>query len=113
MLQLRTQTQLISALRTQLETNPRQATKALVFLYNQQTEDEKNDEHTKHFNSVGFNHNDSKFLTSLAKQYLESGWLSPNQISHLMRLVPKYAGQLVRHSLSTGKVRKENGFYVW
>ena len=113
MSQYTTQVQLIAALKTQLATNQKQATKALLFLYDRQTTDEKATESTRHPNSIGFNHNDAKFLSSLARQYKETGWLSPSQMMHLMRIVPKYAGQLVKHSLATGKVRKEKGFYVW
>ena len=113
MAQFKSQAQLVVALRDQLSTNSSQALKALVVLFNRQTEDEKAEEHTRHFNEVGFNHNDAKFLTSVAKQYLNSGHLTPNQIEWVMKLVPKYAGQLVRNSISSGKIRKENGYYVW
>jgi hypothetical protein len=113
MAQFKSQAQLVSSLRDQLSTNSSQALKALVVLFNRQTEDEKVDEHTRYFNEVGFNHNDAKFLTSVAKQYLNSGHLSTSQIEWVMKLVPKYAGQLVRNSISSGKIRKENGYYVW
>lgn len=113
MAQFKTQDQLVSALREQLSTNTSQALKALVFLFNRQTEDEKLHEHTKYFNTVGFNHNDAKRLTAMAKQYLATGHLTSYQMVVLMRLVPKYARQLILHSLATGKIRKENGYYVW
>lgn len=113
MAQFKSQAQLVSALRNQLSTNSEQALKALVVLFNRQTEDEKADEHTHHFNNVGYNHNDAKFLTSVAKQYLNSGHLTASQVKWIMRLIPKYAGQLIRNSIDSGKIRKENGYYIW
>lgn len=113
MTQYKTQSQLVAALREQLSTNPNQATKALIFLFNRQTEEERELETTAFFNRVGFNGRDARFLTSLAKQFLKTGSLSHSQMTYLMKLIPKYAGQIVKHSLETGKIRKENGFYIW
>lgn len=113
MTQYTTQAQLISALRTQLSTNERQALKALVRLYDRQTRDEQEMEQTNHSNGKGFTGCDAKILTSLAKQYVAKKFLTPNQMVVLMRIIPKYARQLVLNSIDTGKIRKEKGFYVW
>lgn len=113
MKEYRTQEQLVIALREQLSTNPNQAVKALISLYNRQTEDEKKDGDTKHSNGVGFTSRDSSFLTSLAESYLRYGHLTQAQMVHLMHKIPKYAHQLIIHSISSGKIRKENGFYIW
>ena len=108
----KTKLELISALRSQLSNKPSQALKALVTLFNRQTEDEKQNEHTRHFNNVGFNHNDAKILSSIAKQYIRLGTLSERQMQVLMRLVPKYAKQLIEKAISEGIYRKEGGYWV-
>lgn len=113
MAQYTTQALLVSSLRSQLSSDKTKALKALVTIFNHQTEDEKLEEHTRHSNNVGFNHKDAQILTSIAKQYLETGHLTPRQVECVMSMIPKYASQLIRHSLASGKIRKENGFYVW
>lgn len=105
--------QLVSALRTQLTTNSDRAIKALITLYDYQTQDEKEIGKTKHSNGVGFMQRDDKILSSLAKFYLGNGYLSPAQKSLLQSKIGKYAGQLINHSISTGKIVKEGKFYMF
>ena len=109
----KTKAQIIDTLRLQLSSKPNQAIKALVVLFNRQTEDEQIEEHTRYYNNVGFNHNDAKFLTSLAKQYISNGHLSEKQMICLMRIIPKYAKQLVEKAIAEGKYRKEGGCWVY
>lgn len=109
----KTKAEVVSVLRKQLSVNPKQALKALVFLFNKQTEDEQRYGHTRHFNKVGFNHNDSRYLTYLAKKFIAGRSLTNSEIQNLYIRIPKYAGQLVNHSLVVGKIRKEKGLYVW
>ena len=105
--------EIVSSLRSQLAVNSRQALKALVTLFNRQTEDEQIAEHTRHMNFRGFNHNDAKILTSIAKQYIGGKILSERQMEVVMRLVPKYAGQLVKQAISNGTYRKEGRIWVY
>ena len=82
--------------------------RALVHLYNRQTEDERESETTKYPNGKGFNGQDAMFMSSLAEQVIQSdrepGFrLSPKQREALRRTLPrgrssrigKYAGQLL------------------
>lgn len=105
--------QLVSTLRFQLINNPARAIKALLTLYDYQTQDEKEVGKTQHHNGVGFMQRDDKILTSLAKFYLDNGRLSPAQEALLMSKIGKYAGQLISHSLSKGMIVKEGKFYVF
>ena len=104
--------QLLETFKEQFSTRPAQAIKALLFVYDKQTEDEKAMKETMHDNGVGFN-NDAKLLSSLAEQYRAKGYLSEKQLNLVMKIIPKYAHQIMNHSLATGKIKKEGKFYVW
>lgn len=112
MKQITSKKQLLEAFKEQFSTRPSQAIKALLFVYDNQTVDEKNKKETIHENGVGFN-NDAKILSSFAEQYRAKGYLSEKQLKLLMKIIPKYANQIMNHSLTTGKIRKEGKFYVW
>ena len=103
--------QLVIALRRQITTDEGKAIKALMTLFDYQTEDEKESEKTQHSNGVGFMQNDDRILTSLAKFYQDRGYLTSKQVSILMNRIGKYAGQLINHSLSKGMIVKEGKFY--
>lgn len=105
--------QMVDTLKLQLNTRIDRAINALMVLYSRQTEDEQTSKHTKHANRVGFSALDAEFLSSLALQYKTKGFLSNNQQNALLKLMPKYASQLIESSLALGKIRKENGCYVW
>ena len=105
--------EIVASLRSQLSVNPDQALKALVILFNRQTADEQAEEHTRPMNFVGFNHNDAKVLTSIAKQYINGHTLSERQMEVIMRLVPKYAGQLVRRAIANGVYTKKYGRWYY
>ena len=65
-----------------LETNDRAIARALVVLFERQTEDEKATEHTRHHNNRGFRPCHARMGTSMAKFYLERGFLTPKQIAY-------------------------------
>ena len=69
---------------------------ALLRIYQFQTADEQQVEATKYQNNVGFNGVDSTFASSLAKQYLAKGYLSPKQLNYLRKIMPKYHGQICK-----------------
>lgn len=108
-----TKTQLVSSLKQQLQTKIDRAIHGLMVLYDKQTMDEQVNKRTRHDNGVGFNAYDSEFLTSLAQQYKARGFLSYGQQKALMKTMPKYAAQLIDNAIALGKIRKENGQYVW
>lgn len=109
----KTKESLIKGLKEQLATKDSQALKGLVTIYNYQTSEEQSDGYTKDYNGVGFSSIDSDILSSFAEQYLTKGWLSPKQMNCVKKYMPKYARQLIEHSISCGKIRKENGEYVF
>ena len=108
-----TKTQLVFALRKQLTTDPEQAIKALMTLFDYQTQDEKESGRTKHSNGVGFMQRDDRILTSLALFYRDRGFLTQAQINILISRISKYAGQLVNHSIARGMIKKDGRSYVF
>lgn len=105
--------QLVKTLKLQLNSKTESAIHGLMVLYEKQTMDEQLNKRTSHYNGVGFNSFDSEFLTSLAEQYKTKGYLTNGQKIALMKIMPKYASQLIENSIAIGKIRKENGCYVW
>jgi hypothetical protein len=65
-----------------LETNDHAICRALVVLYERQTADEKTSEHTKHDNGRGFRPCHARMGTSMAKFYLQRGFLTSKQIAY-------------------------------
>lgn len=65
-----------------LETNDKAVARALVVLYERQTDDEKVGENTRHHNNRGFRPCHARMGTSMAKFYLRNGYLSPKQIAY-------------------------------
>ena len=78
-----------------IEQDDAQAMRALVNLYHLQTEDEQETEQTSHQNGAGFNAIDAPFLSSLARYAIEHNRLSPKQMSHVRKKLPKYVNQLL------------------
>jgi hypothetical protein len=84
--------------RYQLKTNDKWAKAALLKIYEYQTSDEQNSGYTKHYNNVGFSGADSEFMSSLAEQLLNKGWLSPKQMVYLHKRIHKYTRQIIEVS---------------
>lgn len=112
-MEITSKVQLVSVLKGQLNSKIDRAIHGLMVLYEKQTQDEQAFKRTRHDNGVGFSAFDSEFLTTLAQQYKTRGFLSKRQQTALMRIMPKYASQLIENSIAEGKIRKENGRYVW
>lgn len=70
--------------------------KAIVAIYNGQTQDEKVSQATSHDNGIGFNGCDAFILSSFAEQINERGFLTAKQIEIARHKMRKYAGQLAR-----------------
>jgi len=83
-----------SFLQHKLATDPNYATRALVVIFNRQTEDEKRIEATKYTNFIGFTGCDAEILTSFAKQWLSRNWLSDKQMYILHKKIVRYWRQL-------------------
>ena len=108
-----TKDSLVKALKEQLATRDNQAIKGLLTIYSYQTSEEQDNGYTKEYNGVGFSGFDSEILSSFAEQYKTKGWLSPKQMMFVKKYMPKYATQLIRLSILEGKIKKENGEYVF
>jgi hypothetical protein len=79
-----------------LENNSAWIIRAILVLFEMQTEDEQKEGDTVHLNGVGFNAFDAKILTSFAKQMCSGGNLSAKQMDLAKKKIIKYAGQLTR-----------------
>lgn len=83
-----------SFLKQKLATDPAWALRAMVRVYECQTETEKCTESTNELNGVGFSGADAAFLSSLASQYKTRGSLSPKQMAFVLQKMPRYWGQV-------------------
>jgi len=72
--------------------------KALIRIYEFQTSDEKLFENTTVHNKVGFSGIDGEIMTSMAKQYLRKGYLSPKQMAVVTKRIPHYWMQIQKLS---------------
>lgn len=79
-----------------------QVAKAILKLYNYQTADEQICSETKENNGVGFNGADAEILSSFARFYAKTGYLSPKQMIIARKKIMKYAGQLCK--IANGEV---------
>lgn len=68
--------------------------RAILAIYNRQTEDEKIVKETSAANGVGYSGVDANFMSSLAQFYQSKGFLSTGQLKYGRKAIMKYAGQL-------------------
>ena len=78
-----------------LETNDRAVMRALIVVYENQTDDEQRIQETKYRNNVGFTGVDANFGSSLAEQVIKRNSLSPKQMKCARKMVKKYWRQLI------------------
>lgn len=114
---LKTKTSKVSLIKEKLKTDDRWIGRALLTIYDHQTEDEQRTESTSEHNGVGFTGIDGDILTSFAKRverlggrsaaydltkpFCLSSYLTPAQEATLRNKIGKYANQLLR--ISEGK----------
>lgn len=84
-----------SYIKNMVSTNQDWAIRALLRIFNNQTEDEQCIGHTKENNGIGFSGADSDILTSFAKQVLSGRQLSQKQMSIVYKRMPRYSRQLM------------------
>lgn len=82
--------------RERLEINDAWVKRAVVSIFNLQTESEKASDSTAEDNGVGFSGCDAELMSSFAKQLVQRGSLSPKQMVWARKKMLKYAGQLAR-----------------
>lgn len=78
-----------------LRTNEYAMKRAIVKIYERQTQDEKIQQATTQSNGIGFTGVDAKFLSSLAVQVISRGTLSPKQTAIARNKMPKYWKQIL------------------
>jgi hypothetical protein len=83
-------------IRSLLEKSDKAVQRAIVALYERQTESERNTEATVEKNGVGFNGFDAKFFSSLAQQIQSGRVLSQKQIAFARKGIMKYSKQLAQ-----------------
>lgn len=101
-----------SAIKSQITTNPKQAVKAMLRIFEYQTADEQQNGSVYEYNGVGFTGTDSQILTSFCNFYTQHGYLSEKQIAILTKKIAKYAGQLTRLAIANGLYVKKDGVWV-
>lgn len=72
-----------------LETNDKAVARALVVLYNRQTEVEQSCDATMGDNGRGFSHAHAFIGCRMAKFYLQRGFLTPKQVAYWRKSTPK------------------------
>ena len=80
-----------------IRTNDKAVVRALLVIYNYQTDSEKAWGETKFDNGIGFNGVDANILTSFAQQVNARGFLSPKQMDIARKKMLKYSGQILKH----------------
>lgn len=111
-MQYKSKKELQEAIRTQITTSDNQAIKAMLRIFEYQTEDEQEAGTVEEFNGVGFAGTDSLILTSFCEQYKKKGYLSKKQIEIIKGKIGKYAAQLLRQAIEKGIYVKRDGMWV-
>lgn len=89
-----------------LDENDRAVCRALVAIYERQTEHEKCIGQTREHNGIGFSAFDAEFLSSLAEQVKTRGTLSPRQLELARKKIKSYWRQLVEIAATSPKTYK-------
>lgn len=105
--------EIVARLKKQIAEKDSTAIHTLLFVFNNQVEDEQNLEMVKYHNKIGFKPQDAKKGSSFAKWYKEKGFFTKKQLDVVKRMVEKYAGQVVESKICTGEIVKENGSWIW
>lgn len=81
-------------IKERLQKDDRWLYRALVCLYERQTEEEKYNKQTSRKNGMGFNAFDAELLTRYAQMIIKGEGLGESQKREARRMIGKYAGQL-------------------
>ena len=90
--------EMIAYLKYKLSTDKRWCLRALEVIFDKQTEEEKRDNVTKSFNRMGFTSFDAEILTNICLFYLKNGFISNKQLAICLKVMPKYAKQLLNYT---------------
>jgi hypothetical protein len=83
-------------IRAKLNTDFKWCRRALVVLYQRQTDDEQAATRTKHDNMRGFNQPDARRGSELARKAMTPQLFAPAEVIEARNMLRKYAGQLAR-----------------
>jgi len=89
---------LLEFVRDRIRNDERWATRGLIRIYENQTQDERQSHDTKDHNGIGFTAFDAEFLSSCAEAYQRYRRLSPARMVHVQAKMVKYAAQLIAAS---------------
>ena len=81
--------------RNKLKTDEVWAKKALLKIYEFQTQDEKDAGYTRNYNNVGFSGVDGEILSAFAVFFKKRGYLSKKQMAVLKKKIHKYTRQII------------------
>lgn len=79
-----------------LISNPAALNKAILKIYERQTEDEQQCDQTIEHNNIGFNGVDANIMSSFARQLKSRGFLSPKQNVIAVKKMQKYWKQILQ-----------------
>jgi hypothetical protein len=106
--------EIVEKLRKQICEKDSTAIHTLMFVFDNQVEDEQRHETVKYHNGVGFKPQDAKRGSSFAKWYKDKGFFTAKQISVVKRMCEKYAGQVVEAKICSGEIRQlGRGAWIW
>lgn len=88
-----------------LTSNPRAVERAMVVLYDLQTQDEKSAETTRHHNGVGFSSNAARKGTYYARWVLGGRHLTGRHLEGARRIALRHSRQLVAAANSRAAVQ--------
>lgn len=100
------------AIKKQITSSDVQAIKAMLRVFEYQTEYEQNVGTVSEDNGVGFAGTDANILTSFCNQYLTKGYLSQKQMEIVRKKIGKYAGQITKHAINNGIYVKKDGNWI-
>lgn len=83
-------------IRAKLTTDFAWCRRALIVLYQRQTDDEQGASRTRHDNDRGFNQPDARRGSQLARKAMTPQLFEPGEVIEAKRMLMKYAGQLAR-----------------
>jgi hypothetical protein len=84
----------LDEIKSLLDSNKLFVCKAIVKIFERQTEDEKQADATGHSNGIGYNGSDAFIMSKFAKFYMEKGFLTDKQLAIGQKKIKKYAKQL-------------------
>jgi hypothetical protein len=89
--------------------NDKAVVRALICIYQRQTEDEQRNRETKHHNTIGFRANDAKYMTMAAQWALRNGTLDDFHMQKVRSKIMHYWRQLIEIAEEKNALRARMG----